>query len=194
MNAPAGARTARTKIAMVAIICIAPVVVAWLLVTGVLGWRPGASVAHGTVLATPLRLPAVTARGDGGSLHLPDGLGRFTFVYLTTQPCTERCDAVLERLRRVELGTGKQVVNLQRLLLVSGRYAPRSRSLSAPPAGYAATVDAGAWPGLAAALGTEPAAVFIADPAGRLIVRYPPQFDLKGLIDDSKRLLGAAAH
>lgn len=129
---------------------------------------------------------------DATGLDLPkDYLSnhRWTLVYLGGAQCEAACEKALVTMRQTHLALGENVDLVQRLYLVTGK--PGSR---APEPGLA-VADAST----AAALlkqfdAPETAAgyIYLVDPRGYLMMRYPLTDDPKGLLKDLRHLLGVA--
>lgn len=186
-----GGAPGRLVPALVALICLLPVVAAWLLVSGPPDWRPSQRTAHGELLEPPPWLPLGVARSAAGAtLGFPGPAERWVLAYASRGSCERRCEQVLEALRRAQLAVGKHVVRVERLLLLPPG-TPAPPVLSAPPAGFVAALgDPARW--ALEPLLYDAGAVLVIDARGRAVLRYPPAFDIEGLVADLRRLLGAA--
>lgn len=189
LRATAAGRPARQRTLLVALIALflLPLVLAWVLVGH---WRPSGSAEHGELLvpARPLPQAFITAH----ALH-----GRWTLVYLATGPgCDAACRGALYRLRQVRLATGKDIDRVQRLALwLQPADAATRQWLAVEHAGLAgagADAAAGELQPFTAAWSTEGAVgrwIYLADPLGNLVLRYPADVDAKGILSDLQRLL-----
>ncbi|MGE0385324.1 MAG: hypothetical protein AB7Q97_11380 [Gammaproteobacteria bacterium] len=180
---------------IVLVLCILPPAAAWLLANGAFGWKPAHLTVSGDLLEPPPTLELAGVHGiDGVAQPFPSGPGIWTLAYIGGPECDAACEAALERLRSAQLATGKRVIFVQRMYVhPEGVRRPIPAAMAAAPAGLLAPVAASDWPAIQALLGGAPAAVVIVDPHGRAVLRYPPQFPFKGLVDDVKRLLGVPA-
>lgn len=187
LRAPAAGRPTRQRTLLVALIALflLPLVLAWVLIGH---WRPSGSAEHGELLvpARPLPQAFITAH----ALH-----GRWTLVYLAAGPgCDAACRGSLYRLRQVRLATGKDIDRVQRLALwLQPADAATRQWLAVEHAGLAGA-EAGAEElrPFTAAWASEGAAgrwIYLVDPLGNLVLRYPAEVDAKGILSDLQRLL-----
>ena len=151
-------------------------------------WPPSHTVNYGELLE-PRPLPdAALATPDGAALRLLDLRGRWLLVTVDGGRCDALCERKLLYMRQLRLTQGRNRDRVERLWLVSDGAAP------AAPAGLLADVHvARAGPELVAAF---PAPVtdhiYVVDPLGNLMMRFPRDPDPKGMIRDLTRLLKAS--
>ncbi len=139
-------------------------------------------------LIEPRPMPGVTlARLDGGPFTLADLKGKWVMLQADAGACGAHCQEKLYHMRQVRLAQGKNMDRIERvwLLLDAGRPAPELAPL------HQGAVVARADPVLLAAL---PGAdvrdhVYLLDPLGNLILRFPKRADPKRMIKDLERLL-----
>lgn len=153
-------------------------------------WTPaGGQVNYGT-LVPPKPLPALVLHTPAGeAIALADLRGKWVLFSVDAAACDEGCAKRLYATRQARTMTGKERERIQRLLLVTGAGAPPAELLAAHPDLRVAQAD----PALLAALppGAE-GGIFLLDPLGNLILRYPPDPDIKLLNKDLGRLLYAS--
>lgn len=154
-------------------------------------WRPSGSVAHGVLLSQPRTLPT-------GILILPDGAeadfgGQWSLLYVGRGDCDEACKEALYRTRQVRRALGKEMSRVQRFF-VSTSGAPNAGFVAADHPGLLVLPD-----GLAsrdtvlATLGEfAEGDVFIADPLGNVVLRFPPGTAMKDMHEDLALLLKAS--
>ncbi len=190
---PANRSRNRRALAAVVAACVAPTVIAWLLVSDRVGWQPARLDVHGELLAPQTMLPEPAAAVVTAAAGEREG-DAWTLLYVAPDGCDATCDRALERLLNAHLGTGKGALFLRRLVVTRAGLGPPppEAALAASPPLRLVEVSAPDWPAYAPLLGTGAPAVLVADPAGRVVLRYPAEFPMKGLIRDVKRLLKAA--
>lgn len=161
----------------------APLVLA-LLVYGRPEWVPEERLEHG-VLMTPARVQDPQAVLDRQGKRLADGryLGRWTLLYTSPGSCARDCLMLMDLLKRVCRAQTRGPSRVQRVLAV--------RVLTEDTARVLKQVD----PGLQVVLAPEPwvlpaGQVYLVDPLGNLVLRYPPGFSPQGLARDLGRLMG----
>lgn len=111
MTAAPRQRRSRTTLVVVAILFLAPFVLA--LVLNRLGWHPAATRNHGTLVEPPQRLEGVVLRDRaGGELPLANLEHRWTLLVRVPVACDEACQARLEELHRVRVSLGRHAPKL----------------------------------------------------------------------------------
>jgi hypothetical protein len=152
-------------------------------------WKPAGQVNYGTLLE-PAPLPAAPlALADGRAFGLADLKGRWVLVTLDSGACDEYCRKKLWVMRQVRLTQGKDMQRVERLWLVT------DGALVAPDLmkEYEGTVVARAGAGgMAAAFpadGRSADHIYLVDPLGNLVLRYPRDADPSRMKKDLTRLL-----
>lgn len=156
-------------------------------------WRPAPGAQHGELIDPPRPLPEVALGLPDGSAAAPGVLrGRWSLVHLIDGPCLEDCIAALARFRLVRLALDKDAVRVQRVLLHSGDCCgPGFPGLGDQDL----LVLAATRPGERSLLAQFPRprdgspAIYIIDPLGNLMMRYPTTVAAGGLLKDLERLL-----
>lgn len=169
-----------------------PLAVAWLLIDH---WRPGGSAQHGELL-NPAR--PMDVRFDSLEGNRVDGLGlrgHWMLAYVgSAMECDARCRTGLYDMRQVRLALGKDMVRVKTLLLLDGIPGTEFRGWLAVehPATTVGVADAANRNALLEAFG-QPGRVgewlYLLDPLGNLLMRYPIDTEPKGLLKDLQRLL-----
>ena len=170
-----------------------PLAAAWLLVGH---WRPGGSAQHGELLdpARPianLQFDSLDGRRvDGAALR-----GHWVLAYVgSAVECEARCRTGLYDMRQVRLALGKDMGRIKTLLLLDGVPEVEFRKWLAAehPATTAGAADAASRNALIEAFDRPGHAgewMYLLDPLGNLLMRYPIDTDPRGLLKDLQRLL-----
>lgn len=166
----------RAKLALLAALFALPLAGAWL------AWQfdlaPGKTANYGTLLAPrPLAVEALA------SLK-----GRWILVQLDGGACDERCERKLYAMRQVRRAQGKDMRRVERLWIVTDAVAPRAELLAAIEGTHLAPQGAA----LAAQFPAERAPlehVYLVDPLGNLMMRFPADPDPARMVKDLQRLL-----
>ena len=178
----------RTLLLVTFLIFMLPVAAAWLLNVYAPGWRPFGTVNHG-ILVQPVR--ELNAAGlhhfDGRPLDADFLAGRWTLVHVARGDCTRGCQQALQRSSQVRQALGDDRNRVQLLLVL-----PRSPGVNSPqlPAGVQLAAASDDW--LARFSFAEPppdTGVYLVDPQGYLMMRYPADVDRRGMLSDLQRLL-----
>ncbi|MFQ5635935.1 MAG: hypothetical protein ACE5G3_11490 [Gammaproteobacteria bacterium] len=165
---------------------LGPLVLAFIIYYG-FDWRPAGSTEHGELLQPPVRLPEVTlATPDtGGAVRLRR---KWSLIVITDGGCHDRCQKTLYETRQVRQALSRDRDRLQRVALISGDFDRDMLELQHPDL-IIVTDDMPA-----AALGEtlgdmERDYIYLADPLGNLMMRFPRDTGMKGIHTDLKKLL-----
>ena len=155
-------------------------------------WTPGHTVQHGELLnparSLDLRLTAL----DGRSTTLR---GRWILLYAgSARECDARCHTALYDLRQVRLALGKEMERVATVLLLDALPdAPLRQWLAGEHAAMTVGVDAAGIKSLLAEAFADADAtgdwIYLIDPLGNLLMRYPVTVEPRSLLNDLQRLL-----
>ena len=191
MSSAHGAKPARSNLSLWLIVAlvVAPVAASYLLYYA---WPALRSTNYGELLPprplpdTPLTLV------DGKPFGLANLKGKWVLAIVDSGACDARCEAKLTYIRQLRLTQGKEMGRVERAWLISDGVTPR-RELG--------EAYAGTWLIRAAdarLLGHFPAErapadhIYIIDPLGNLMMRFPPDPEPRRMIRDLNRLLKAS--
>lgn len=155
-------------------------------------WVPGHTVQHGELLSparpTGLRFTSL----DGRSTTLR---GYWTLLYAgSAKGCDARCHTALYDLRQVRLALGKDMGRVETVWLLDGAPDAALRQWLAHEhtAMVVGVADAGMQSLLLKAfaqVGTVGDWIYLIDPHGNLLMRYPVTVEPRGVLKDLQRLL-----
>ncbi len=194
-SAPSISPLLRQRVALLAIIAcfLLPLAAAWLLIGH---WRPDGSVQHGELLNPARPVDLQLAGMDGGHFNTATKLrGQWVLAYIgSATVCEARCRAGLYDIRQVRLALGKDMDRVKTLLVLNGMPASTFRQWLATehPAMTVGIADAVNRNNLTAAFaqpGPEGEWLYLLDPLGNLLMRYPVDIEPRGLLKDLQRLL-----
>jgi hypothetical protein len=162
----------RNKLLWVALVCAAPVVLGTL--AYVLGWSPGAPANYGELI--PPR--AVTAA------PLAELRGKWVLVTFDAAACDAYCERKLYIARQVRRAQGKEMERVERLWVITDAGKPRAEVLAATEgARISREQDLKRFEAHAADH------IYVVDPLGNLMMRFPRDPDPSKIIKDLQRLL-----
>lgn len=173
------ARRGRRQLILLALVFFGPLLVAVAMYFTGIG-RGDAGVNYGELLSPPAVLE--------DKAHFDLGIrGRWTLLVARDGACAEACEQALVDIRQVRLATGREIDRIERAVLLPAGEPLAARILAEHPG--LRTFDGQSPLG---ALWTERAlgeGVFLIDPVGNVILRYPMTPERKALLDDLKKLL-----
>lgn len=176
-------RENRTLVLVLGLLLL-PFVVAAILYA--VGWHPDSAGNHGELLSPPRTLPPlVDAKGaplaSSASPH-------WRLVIAGAGPCDEACRKWIILTRQVHVALYKQMSRVQRTWLTD-QAAPDDTTLLALQPDLHTAVAADAASRAAFDLDSSGHRVYVVDPQDRIILRYAPDADPRGILKDMERLL-----
>jgi hypothetical protein len=164
----------RNKLFLVAVICAAPVVLGT--AAYLLGWSPGGASNYGELIAPrPLSAQAIA------ELH-----GKWVLVSFDAAGCDAYCEKKLYFMRQVRRAQGKDMERVERLWVLTDGGKPRAELVAA----IEGTKMRASGASLAAAFpGNVADHIYLVDPLGNLMMRFPRDPDPSRMIKDLQRLL-----
>lgn len=191
-EAPARLRRGRLQLIALFLVFFLPVLGALWLHVERAGWTPFGTTNHGELLRPPAQIAVTGLRSVSGQ-PVGDGLlrERWTLLLLTGAECGAACRRLLSDTRRVRWGLGKDMDRVQRLVVVREAAALSGiANLPGEQSDLELAVAEADWPGVALGLsGADSGALFVVDPRGYVVLRYPFDADLRGLLKDLERVL-----
>ena len=179
-------RNARRTLAVLALICAAPVVASY----AAYYWlHRDARINYGEL--DPRPAPAIVGTaGDGAPWRLASLHGRWVLLVAAGDACDSRCEDALYATRQARTMQGREQERIARVLLQPAGAVPPASALSEQHPGLVAVQgDPEQWRSLADGSADR---IFIVDPLGNLVLRYPSEPDIKRLAKDLERLLKAS--
>jgi cytochrome oxidase Cu insertion factor (SCO1/SenC/PrrC family) len=178
-------RRNRRTLWLILAVCAAPVIASYVAFHF---WRPAARVNYGELIE-PRPLPAADlTTASGKPLQLAALKGHWILLTPGPSACDEACRRKLVYMRQVRLAQGRESARIERVWLVTDGGAPRPQ-LIAEHAGL--HVVRAAEPVLAALPAPRSPAdhVYVVDPLGNLMMRFPADPDPQRMLKDLSRLL-----
>jgi len=166
----------RAKLAALALFFSAPFVLAWLAYW--LDWAPGATSNYGELIAPPLPL-------SGPPLQALRG--KWVLVSFDAGACDAYCEKKLYFMRQVRRAQGKNEARVERLWVLTDAAQPHAGLLNAiEGTRISRSADlANAFP----AVGAASDHIYVVDPLGNLMMRFPRDPDPSRILQDLQRLL-----
>jgi hypothetical protein len=161
----------RNKLVWVAAVCIAPFVLGT--AAYLLRWTPGTAANYGELIAPrPLSAPALAPLR-----------GKWVLVAFDAAACDAYCERKLYFMRQARRAQGEGASRVERLWVLTDGAQPRPELLAAIEGTRLARFPAAEFPGAAADH------IYLVDPLGNLMMRFPREPDPARMIRDLQRLL-----
>ena len=159
------------KLALLFAVCAAPFVLGWLAYE--YGWGTGQRSNYGELLMPrPVAGPLAPLRG------------KWVLVTADDAACSAACERKLYIVRQVRKAQGKEMDRIDRLWLLTDGGKPRAELVAALDGGHIASADAELLKAL-----PNIADIYLVDPLGNLMMRFPAEADPPKMIKDLQRLL-----
>lgn len=179
----------RSKLLMLVGVFVVPVVAAYL---AYFGWRPAGHTNYGELLkATPLQQTQGTAL-DSQPYTLEALQGKWVMVHLGPAQCDADCVQQLYLMRQTRLTQGKAQSRIERLWVLTDAAMPDASLLQDHPGLQVWRPDNPAFIEQFPASHNRAAHIYLIDPLGNLMLRFPENPDPKGMMKDLKLLLKAS--
>jgi hypothetical protein len=159
----------RNKLFWVAVVCAAPVVLGT--AAYLLGWSPGGASNYGELIP-PRPVPA-----------MEPVRGHWALVTFDAGACDAYCEKKLYFMRQVRRAQGKDMDRVERLWVLTDGAKPRPELLPGIEGTRLENFSAQGFPGNVADH------IYLVDPLGNLMMRFPRDPDPSRMIKDLQRLL-----
>ena len=190
---PTAARSrGRLKLLAILLVCAAPVVASYLAYYVL---PPAGRTNYGTLIVPQRPVPALRLIGTDGTPRRFDALlGQWVLLQADAGACGPACVAKLTALRQQRTMTGRDRDRIDRAWLVTDDVAPAAGLLREFDGTWVARADPGE---LAALLPVEPGRriedyLYLVDPLGNLMMRFPADGEPARIRKDLGRLLRAS--
>lgn len=182
----------KPTIVVVLALFLAPVILAVLLNSEWLDWRPGSTRNHGELLEPAVRLPEFTSKTAFGETVTRDSLeGQWQLLHYRSAGCNEACLEDLYWLRQIRLAQDRHQPEIALMFVTPGEVEGRAIDEIHELADDYRIFTGEAGRPISEAMpdaGLE-AISYIVDPRGHIILRYPQDADFNGMRRDLSRLL-----
>ncbi len=189
----------RVALIVIAAMFFLPLVLAWLMYTGAIDYRPGSTRNLGQLVQPPKPVAwgSVSSKGSGGQSPADMYAGHWLILHAVPTPCGADCLRDITELRQVHRASGKQQSRI-RLGLLHDLDSPATiLEIEAVYGLFQLLEDPGGsvWELLEAVANISQPPVsargstYLIDPLGNIMMFYPAGYDPRDLSRDLKRLL-----
>ena len=152
-------------------------------------WPPSRSVNYGELLE-PQSLPDVRlALADGTPFQLSRLRGKWVLATVDSGRCDAHCERKLLTMRQLRLTQGKDMERVERAWLISDDTTPRAGAVAQYQGTWMIRAAGNEVLKLFPAQGASSDHIYVIDPLGNLMLRYPRDPDPQRMIKDLTRLL-----
>lgn len=181
--------SARSKLLALIGVFLAPVIAAYLAYAG---WRPSGHTNYGDLLkVTPLQQTAGSTV-DGRPFNLHALRGKWVMVHVGPANCDTACVWQLYLIRQTRIAQGKEQDRIERLWVMTDNGTPDANLLHEHPGLHVWRPTDANFVAQFPALQNRADHIYLVDPLGNLMLRFPAQVDFKRMMKDLKLLLKAS--
>jgi cytochrome oxidase Cu insertion factor (SCO1/SenC/PrrC family) len=179
-------RKSRRMLLLIAAVCIAPFVGSFVLY---LFWQPSSRINYGDLIEGVIT-PAVSLKlTDGKPFAFETLRGRWLFVTVDSGRCDDYCQKKLWKMRQVRLTQGKYLERIERVWLVSDARSIAPALMKEYKGTWTAAAKGSALLKAFPYKISQRDHIYIVDPLGNVILRYPKDADPSRMKKDLQRLL-----
>ncbi len=177
----------RIKLLALAAFFALPVVAGY--VAFFLDWVPGSAANYGTLIPARPLSDATLQGADQRPVKLSELRGRWLLVQFDAGACDAYCERKLYFMRQVRKALGKDMARVERVWLLTDDQAPKARLLEAIDGTRLARFAGQAFAGEFPAERSSTDHIYVIDPLGNLMMRFPRDPDPSRMLKDMQRLL-----
>jgi hypothetical protein len=170
-------------------LCAAPTVAAWL---AYFVWQPQSRLNYGELVGAQLLADPRLSDMDGKPFRLSQLRGKWVILQVDSGSCGEPCQRNLAYMRQLRIGQGKDMDRIERVWLLTDHVAPGAGLLREFEGTRVARAAGSA---ILARFPPAPGAsdhIYLIDPLGNLMLRFPSDPDPRRMSNDLARLLRAS--
>jgi hypothetical protein len=161
----------RLKLIAVFLVCAAPIALAWL--AWHFGWGTGSPGNYGELIP-----PRTLSGAPFDALR-----GKWLLVSFDSAACDAYCEEKLYFMRQVRTAQGKDQTRLQRVWMLTDAASPRPELVAAIEGTLISRARPEGFPG------NPPDHIYVVDPLGNLMLRFPRNPDPSKMLKDVQRLM-----
>ena len=186
--APEGVRRARLKLALIGLFFALPFVLAWTAYW--LHWTPGSTGNYGELVRPPRQVPAAgLVELNGKPFSLASLRGKWVMLQFDAAACDAYCERKLYFMRQLRVAQGKDMDRVERVWVLTDGGLPRPKLLAAIEGTNVVRASDGTLAAVFARSGSVADHIYLIDPLGNLMMRFPRDPNPSKMLKDLQRLL-----
>jgi cytochrome oxidase Cu insertion factor (SCO1/SenC/PrrC family) len=187
MSEEARQRKSRRTLLLVAAVCIAPFVLSYLLYSF---WRPSSRINYGELMSgVVVPTGALVQAAGSGAFDFAQMRGHWVYVTVDSGACDDYCRNKLWKMRQVRLTQGKYLERIERVWLVDDAQSVSPAVVREYDGTHIVRAASGAQLLALPHQGMRRDHIYLVDPLGNLVLRYPKNADPSRMKKDLERLL-----
>lgn len=180
-------RNSRRTLLVVAAVCIAPFVASWALY---FFWQPSGRINYGDLVeGVTVPVGALAPHRNGKPLDFAQLRGRWVFVTVDSGACDDYCQKKLWKMRQVRLTQGKYLERIERVWLLNDTQSVAAAVLKEYYGMRIAGAQGNAVLKAFSYRDVQRDHIYLVDPLGNVVLRYPKDADPSRMKKDLERLL-----
>jgi cytochrome oxidase Cu insertion factor (SCO1/SenC/PrrC family) len=180
-------RKSRRTLLIVAAVCIAPFIASWALYYF---WQPSGRVNYGELIeGVAVPVGALTSNAGDKPFDFAQLRGRWVFVTVDSGACDDYCQKKLWKMRQVRLTQGKYLERIERVWLLSDSQSVAAAVVKEYDGTWIANAQGGAMLKSFPYREAQRDPIYLVDPLGNVVLRYPKDADPSRMKKDLERLL-----
>jgi hypothetical protein len=182
-------RRGRRVALVILALCAAPTIAAWF---AYFVWQPQSRTNYGQLIEPRSLSDPELRRLDGGSFRLSQLRGKWVLLQVDSADCGDSCRKKLVYMRQARLALGKDAERIERVWLLDDAAVPAPALLREHEGLNAVRVSGGSLLEELPSSGNPAGYIFVIDPLGSLMLRFPGDPDARRMLRDLVRLLRAS--
>lgn len=152
-------------------------------------WAPGTTGNYGELIAPHVVPASPLARIEGGSIRITDLKGKWVLLQFDAPACDAYCERKLYFMRQIRRAMGRDLERIERVWVIEGEGTPTASLVAATEGTRIVRSSDPAFTDSFPAAQGRAAHLYLIDPRGNLMMRYPREPDPAGIIKDLQKML-----
>jgi cytochrome oxidase Cu insertion factor (SCO1/SenC/PrrC family) len=179
-------KRSRAALWLLLAVCIAPVLASYI---AFYLWPPSGQINYGELIEPRPLADANLSRADGTPFEWRELKGKWVLAIIDSGRCDAYCREKLVYMRQVRLAQGKDAERIERVWLLTDQASPEASLVAAHPGIQLLRVGGNDLLTPFPAERSRADHIYVVDPLGNLMMRYPRNADPRKMLKDVTRLL-----